>query len=109
MHYELTISTDLSLTSSTFQTTTTTTTHDNDHSKKNKRWQNGRNPKKTFTMSMHKLVLKRWVSFKNLVLLGGWSRDFVRRRGLKEGDEIGLLWDSYAHCFHFSVLKPIHH
>ncbi|TKY72685.1 B3 domain-containing protein [Spatholobus suberectus] len=59
------------------------------------------------TMSMHKLILKRWASFKNFVLIGGWSRDFVKRRGLKEGDEIGLLWDSYAHCFHFTVLKRI--
>ncbi|CAJ1975924.1 unnamed protein product [Sphenostylis stenocarpa] len=60
------------------------------------------------TMSMHKLILKRWPSFNNFVLNGGWSRDFVRRRKLNHGDEIGLLWDSYTHCFHFSLLKPIH-
>ncbi|KAK7290015.1 hypothetical protein RIF29_04120 [Crotalaria pallida] len=59
------------------------------------------------TMSMHLLILKRWASFKNYVLIGKWNHDFVRRRELKKGDEIGLQWDSYRHCFNFSVLKRI--
>lgn len=57
------------------------------------------------TESMHLLILKRWASFKNFVLIGKWSQDFVRRRELKKGDEIGLQWDSCRHCFNFSVLK----
>ncbi|XP_027339089.1 B3 domain-containing protein At2g33720-like [Abrus precatorius] len=57
------------------------------------------------TMTMHALILKRWASFQNFVLIGGWNRNFVKRRGLKKGDEIGLLWDSSTGCFHFSVLK----
>jgi len=60
------------------------------------------------TMSMHQLILKRWKSSGNFVLNGGWSRDFVRRRGLVKGDQIRLLWDSFKRCFHFSVLKPLH-
>ncbi|KAE9598708.1 hypothetical protein Lal_00022588 [Lupinus albus] len=59
------------------------------------------------TMSMHMLILKRWASFKNYVLIGKWNHEFVRRRELKKGDEIGLQWDSYRHCFNFSVLKRI--
>lgn len=59
------------------------------------------------TMSMHQLVLKRWASSKNYVLIGRWNRDFVKRRVLKKGDEIGLQWDSYRSCFNFSVLKRI--
>ncbi|KAF7842953.1 B3 domain-containing protein [Senna tora] len=58
------------------------------------------------TMSMHELVLKRWASFKNYVMIGDWNQDFVKRRGLKKGDEIGLHWDSYNNCFNFSLLKP---
>lgn len=57
------------------------------------------------TMSMHQLILKRWASFKSYVLIGKWNQDFVRRRDLKKGDVIGLHWDSYGHCFNFSVLK----
>ncbi|QCE13190.1 B3 domain-containing protein At2g33720-like [Vigna unguiculata] len=60
------------------------------------------------TMSMHNLILKRWPSFNNFVLMGRWSSDFVQRRQLIKGDEIGLLWDSFKHCFHFSVLKRNH-
>ncbi|XP_061368689.1 B3 domain-containing protein At2g33720-like [Gastrolobium bilobum] len=57
------------------------------------------------TMSMHHLILKRWASFKNYVLIGKWNPDFVKRRELKKGDEIGFQWDSYKHCFNFSVLN----
>ncbi|MED6171530.1 hypothetical protein PIB30_041508 [Stylosanthes scabra] len=46
------------------------------------------------TMSMHHLILKRWASFKNYVLIGKWNKDFVRRRELKKVDVVGLHWDS---------------
>ncbi|KAK7270726.1 hypothetical protein RJT34_26099 [Clitoria ternatea] len=55
--------------------------------------------------SMHQLVLKRWPSAKSYVLLGNWNQDFVRRRDLKKGDEIGFHWDPYNHAFNFSVLQ----
>ncbi|KAI4357580.1 hypothetical protein L6164_001519 [Bauhinia variegata] len=57
------------------------------------------------TMSMHQLVLKKWTSFLSYVLIGNWGQDFVRRRRLKAGDEIGLHWNPYEHFFNFSVLK----
>nr|BAO96245.1 E1 protein [Lotus japonicus] len=57
------------------------------------------------TESMHQLVLKRWSSSKSYVLIGKWSQDFVRRRELKKGDEIGFYWDPYNCAFNFCVLK----
>lgn len=57
------------------------------------------------TKSMHQLILKQWSSIKNYVLIGNWNQDFVRRRDLKKGDEIGLQWDPYNFCLNFSVLK----
>lgn len=57
------------------------------------------------TRSMHKLVLKRWSSSKSYVLIGKWNQDFVRRRELKKGDEIGFYWDPYNSVFNFCVLK----
>ncbi|XP_028759239.1 B3 domain-containing protein At2g33720-like [Neltuma alba] len=59
------------------------------------------------TKSMHQLVLKQWASIKNYVLIGNWNQDFVKRRNLKKGDEIGLQWDPYNFCFNFSVLKRL--
>ncbi|KAL2340179.1 hypothetical protein Fmac_008119 [Flemingia macrophylla] len=61
------------------------------------------------TFSMHTLVLKRWASFNTLVLIGSWNLDFVKRRSLKGGDQIGFLWDSSTQCFQFSLLKPLQH
>ncbi|KAI9122520.1 hypothetical protein K1719_006360 [Acacia pycnantha] len=57
------------------------------------------------TTSMHQLILKQWASIKNYVLIGNWNQDFVKRRNLKKGDEIGLQWDPYKFYFNFSVLK----
>ncbi|XP_054778064.1 B3 domain-containing protein At2g33720-like [Prosopis cineraria] len=59
------------------------------------------------TESMHELILKRWASFKNCVLIGDWNQGFVKRRALKKGDEIGLQWDPYNFCFNFSILKRV--
>ncbi|KAI4347886.1 hypothetical protein L6164_008662 [Bauhinia variegata] len=57
------------------------------------------------TKSMHYLILKHWISSKSYVLIGGWNTGFVKRRCLKKGDEIGLRFDTYKHCFDFSILK----
>ncbi|KAJ1428129.1 DNA-binding barrel domain superfamily [Sesbania bispinosa] len=57
------------------------------------------------TKTMHQLVLKRWSSSKSYVLIGKWNQDFVRRRELKKGDEIGFHWDPYNCAFNFCVLK----
>ncbi|XP_054804731.1 B3 domain-containing protein At2g33720-like [Prosopis cineraria] len=57
------------------------------------------------TKSMHQLLLKRWSSSKSFVLIGKWSQDFVRRRELRKGDEIGFYWDPYSSLFNFCVLK----
>lgn len=55
--------------------------------------------------SMHQLVLKRWSSSKSYVFIGKWNQDFVRRRELKKGDEIGFHWDPFNSLFNFCVLK----
>ncbi|CAJ2673568.1 E1 protein [Trifolium pratense] len=55
--------------------------------------------------SRHVLVLKRCeVCSANYVFFENWFHDFVRRRGLKKGDEIGFHWDPYMKHFDFSVL-----
>ncbi|KAG5225251.1 B3 domain-containing protein [Salix suchowensis] len=56
------------------------------------------------TASMHQLVFKRWSSSKSYIFNDGWTKQFVRRRSLVEGDEIGLYWDSDLSILHFSVL-----
>ncbi|KAJ6389586.1 hypothetical protein OIU77_027830 [Salix suchowensis] len=56
------------------------------------------------TASMHQLVFKRWSSSKSYIFNDGWTKQFVRRRSLVEGDEIGLYWDSDQSMLHFSVL-----
>ncbi|EFH41771.1 hypothetical protein ARALYDRAFT_917505 [Arabidopsis lyrata subsp. lyrata] len=33
----------------------------------------------------------------------GWRMYFVRRRGLRKGDKIGLFWDRFASRLHFRV------
>ncbi|KAI9125176.1 hypothetical protein K1719_003792 [Acacia pycnantha] len=56
-------------------------------------------------MSVHSLLLKKWPSSGSYVLIRNWTDDFVKRRELKKGDEIGLQWDKFNHCFNFSVLR----
>ena len=56
------------------------------------------------TASMHQLVFKRWSTSKSYIFNDGWTKQFVRRRSLVEGDEIGLYWDSDQSILHFSVL-----
>lgn len=57
------------------------------------------------THSMHSLIFKKWVTSQSYVFMGTWRKDFVIRRGLKEGDEIGFHWDAYNKYFNFSLLQ----
>ncbi|CAK7336447.1 unnamed protein product [Dovyalis caffra] len=57
------------------------------------------------TESMHQLVFKRWSTSKSYIFNDGWTKQFVKRRNLVEGDEIGLFWDNDHSRFHFSVLS----
>ncbi|KEH24730.1 putative transcription factor B3-Domain family [Medicago truncatula] len=55
------------------------------------------------TKSMHTIKFKRrsGMYFFN----GGWVKEFVIRRGLQEGNKIGLYWDQYGKFFNFTVLE----
>ncbi|XP_057432301.1 B3 domain-containing protein At2g33720-like [Lotus japonicus] len=55
------------------------------------------------TQSSHYLVFKLWNSSGSYVFIDNWTKDFVKRRGLKKGDEIKLHWDPNKNCFNFSV------
>ncbi|XP_027336989.1 putative B3 domain-containing protein At1g78640 [Abrus precatorius] len=57
------------------------------------------------TYTMHSLVFKKWVSSRCYIFMGKWVQDFVKRRGLKKGDELGFYWDPYNSHFNFSVLR----
>ncbi|ESQ47205.1 hypothetical protein EUTSA_v10028286mg [Eutrema salsugineum] len=63
----------------------------------------------TDTHSTHWLCLKRWNSTGSYVLKTNWSSDFVIRRNLQEGDEIGLFWNNPELRFHFCVFPPPGH
>jgi hypothetical protein len=56
------------------------------------------------TKSPHSLVFKIWTSAKSHVFTKSWIKDFVVRRDLKKGDEIGLHWDRDNRRFNFSVI-----
>lgn len=57
------------------------------------------------TKTEHGLVLKRWSSNGSFVFNNSWIKCFVKRRGLKLGDQIGLFWDQGSSRFNFSLLK----
>lgn len=58
------------------------------------------------TDTEHDMVFKRHVkTSKSYVFNGGWAAEFVRRRGLKQGDTIGLFWGIVDSRLHFCVLK----
>ncbi|KAM7531294.1 hypothetical protein LguiB_034704 [Lonicera macranthoides] len=65
------------------------------------------------TETDHSLIFEKLLSSKSYVFNKNWSRDFMRRRELKEGDEIGMFWDKWNSRFGFSVLvrapQPIIH
>ncbi|XVF59871.1 hypothetical protein PTKIN_Ptkin07bG0310500 [Pterospermum kingtungense] len=56
------------------------------------------------TNTEHHMVFKQWGSGAN-VLINNWMKDFVKRRELKLGDEVGLYWDTCSSRFNFSVLS----
>ncbi|KAL1205712.1 B3 domain-containing protein [Cardamine amara subsp. amara] len=57
------------------------------------------------TDSSHRVFLMRWISKQNYCLKGSWRHDFVRRRGLRAGDKIGLFWDRFRYQLQFRVLS----
>jgi uncharacterized Zn finger protein (UPF0148 family) len=57
------------------------------------------------THSFHSLVFKIWSSAKSHIFTKRWLKDFVLRRDLKKGDQIGLRWDQGNNRFDFSVLR----
>ncbi|KAB2608619.1 B3 domain-containing protein [Pyrus ussuriensis x Pyrus communis] len=56
------------------------------------------------TSSEHQLIFKRWKGSGTYVLMSTWSREFVKRRQLKEGDLIGFCWDAHKLILVFSVI-----
>ncbi|EOX92925.1 AP2/B3 transcriptional factor family protein [Theobroma cacao] len=58
------------------------------------------------TNTEHELVFKRWNKGAN-VLIKNWVKDFVKRRELKLGDEIGLYWNTCNSRFQFAVLNRV--
>ncbi|KAK6237257.1 hypothetical protein QUC31_002726 [Theobroma cacao] len=56
------------------------------------------------TQTEHELVFKRWNKSAN-VLIKNWVKDFVKRRELKLGEEIGLYWDTCNSRFQLAVLN----
>ncbi|CAJ2673717.1 unnamed protein product [Trifolium pratense] len=57
------------------------------------------------TKSLHSLVFKIWTSAQSYVFNKRWFKDFVLRRELKKGDQIGLHWDQDNGRFNFSVIS----
>ncbi|KAF8413117.1 hypothetical protein HHK36_001093 [Tetracentron sinense] len=60
------------------------------------------------TDSRHKLTFKRWSSSNSYIINNNWNVEFVTRRVLRKGDEIGLCWNYYSSYFSFSVLSNGH-
>ncbi|KAF7138553.1 hypothetical protein RHSIM_Rhsim07G0090600 [Rhododendron simsii] len=56
------------------------------------------------TGTVHQVAFKRWKSSGSFVFTNNWVTQFVKRRGLKEGDKIGLRWDLQESRFCFCVL-----
>ncbi|CAK8570571.1 unnamed protein product [Lathyrus sativus] len=55
--------------------------------------------------TLHSLNFKIWTSAQSYVFTKKWVKDFVRKRNLKKGDEIGLRWNEQSQQFEFSVLR----
>ena len=56
------------------------------------------------TKSEKQLKFKKWRNG-SYVLVENWTKEFVKRRGLMKGDEVGLYWDQSNSRFNFSILK----
>lgn len=54
---------------------------------------------------LHSLSFKIWTSVQSCVFTKRWIKEFVHRRNLKKGDDIGLRWNEQSHQFEFSVLR----
>ncbi|XP_025015486.1 B3 domain-containing protein At2g33720 [Ricinus communis] len=57
------------------------------------------------TATEHKLTLKKWISCESYMFKDGWTQEFVKRRNLKKGDEIGIFWDITSSRFNFAVIR----
>ncbi|CAA7036968.1 unnamed protein product [Microthlaspi erraticum] len=57
------------------------------------------------THTSHKLRLRKWSFNETCCLTDRWRTDFVNRRSLKVGDEIGLFWDRFHSTLHFRVVS----
>ncbi|CAJ2673736.1 unnamed protein product [Trifolium pratense] len=57
------------------------------------------------TDSLHSLVFTVRPSNQSHVFKDTWIKDFVLRRNLQVGDEIGFLWDQYNQQFVFSIIR----
>ncbi|KAL5744659.1 hypothetical protein ACOSQ2_027775 [Xanthoceras sorbifolium] len=54
------------------------------------------------------IIVCKWSqSSKAYILSLAWTKDFVKRRDLKVGDQIGLFWDYHQSMFGFHVLDRI--
>lgn len=56
------------------------------------------------TNTEHEMQHKRWNNGAN-VLIKNWIARFVKRRELKQGNEIDICWDIVKSRFNFSVLN----
>ncbi|XP_010058760.2 putative B3 domain-containing protein At1g78640 [Eucalyptus grandis] len=56
------------------------------------------------TGNEYQLVFRRWGSSRSYVLNSGWTKLFVKRQGLKVGDEVGMCWNKGSRKFYFKVL-----
>ncbi|CAK8570529.1 unnamed protein product [Lathyrus sativus] len=56
------------------------------------------------TQTLRSLVFKIWPSNNSHVFNNTWIKEFVDKRNLKAGDEIGFKWDQDNKRFDFSVL-----
>ncbi|XP_039169451.1 putative B3 domain-containing protein At1g78640 [Eucalyptus grandis] len=59
------------------------------------------------TREEHELVFRRWGPSGSYVLNCGWTKLFVKGRGLEVGDQIGMFWDTDDSKFHFTVHRKV--
>ena len=57
------------------------------------------------TDTKHSLFFKKWPQDENFIFHSSWMNDFVKRRNLQEGMQIGMYWDLRISCFKFSILN----
>ncbi|XP_010268099.1 PREDICTED: B3 domain-containing protein At5g26805-like [Nelumbo nucifera] len=57
------------------------------------------------TCTKHNLYLRKWANDTTFTIHNYWTKEFVERRGLKEGELIGMYWDPRSSSLCFSVLN----